>query len=90
MKEVAVGLSLAVVFVLVGAFLLSNSLETLDAQAEKLAIEGGNILHAPFQGYNIAGLENAWGTLIAGIGGIAVIFAVTLVIANVLKKKTKG
>lgn len=86
-KTIAVGLAIALIFVIVGAFILSYSLETLDKQAEKLGVEEKPAWNAPFADYNIQGLENAWGTLIAGIVGVLSLFVVTLAVASLLRKK---
>ena len=62
-------LAIAMIFVLVGVFVLSFSFETLDKQAGKLGSEEKPVYHAPFDGYNIPGLENTWGLLIVGVFG---------------------
>jgi protein-S-isoprenylcysteine O-methyltransferase Ste14 len=86
-KIIMIGLLVAVVFVMIGAFILSYSMETLDKQADKLGAQEKPIWNAPFADYNIPGLENGWGTLIVGVGGVSLLFVVTLVVANLLKKK---
>ena len=86
-KTIAVGLAIAIVFATLGTLIFSNSLETLDVQAERLKIAGENILHSPFPEYTIPGLENVWATILLGIVSTLGIFAVTLIVANLLKTK---
>ena len=86
-KIIMTGLLVAVVFAIVGAFILSYSMETLDKQADKLGVQEKPIWNAPFADYNIPGLQNGLGTLIVGVGGVCLLFVVTLVVANLLKKK---
>jgi len=87
---VITGLALAVLFVILGSFVFATSLETLDAQAEKLGVTSENIVPAPFPEYTFPGFENVWGGVLLGIGATLGIFGVTLVVANVLKKKTQS
>ena|SRR4030042_2982070 len=86
-KTVAVGLAVASAFVVIGNLVFSYALETLDVQAERLGISGENILEAPFPEYTIPGFDNVWGSVLLGIASMLLIFAVTLVVANLLKKK---
>jgi ABC-type molybdate transport system permease subunit len=84
------GLATAVLFVILGTFVFTTSLETLDVQAEKLGVTGENIVPAPFPEYTLPGFENVWGGTLLGIGSTLGIFGVTLALANVLKKKTRS
>jgi len=86
-KTVAVGLAVAAVFVVVGNLVFSYSLETLDVQAERLGVSGESILDAPFPEYTIPGFDSLWGSVLLGIASMLLIFTVTLVVANLLKKK---
>jgi len=86
-KTVAIGLAVAAVFVVVGNLVFSYALETLDVQAERLGVSGESILDAPFPEYTIPGFDNAWGSVLLGIASMLLIFTVTLVVANLLKKK---
>ena len=80
-------LSLAMIFVLVGTFVLSYSFETLDKQAGKLGAEEKPVYKAPFADYNIPGLENTWGALIVGIGGTLGLFCLGLGVAKIVHRK---
>jgi ABC-type phosphate transport system permease subunit len=86
-KTVLIGLVVALIFVLVGVFIFSNSMETLDKQAEQLGVEEKPIYNPPFADYNIPGLDNVWGALIIGIIGTLLLFIAGLGVAMLLKKK---
>ena len=45
------------------------------------------IYHAPFDGYNIPGLENTWGPLIVGVFGTLGLFCLGLVVAKIVHRK---
>ena len=68
-KTILIVLTLAMIFVLVGVFVLSFSFETLDKQADKMGAKENPIYEAPFADYNIPGLDNTWGALIVGVVG---------------------
>ena len=80
-------LAIAMIFVLVGTFVLSYSFETLDKQAGKMNDNETSIYKAPFDGYNIPGLENTWGLLIVGIFGTLGLFCLGLVVAKIVHRK---
>lgn len=80
-------LSIAMIFVLVGVFILSYSFETLDKQAGKLGEAEKPIYHAPLDGYNIPGLENTEGALIVGIVGTLLLCGLSFLVAKILHKK---
>jgi hypothetical protein len=86
-KTVAVGLVVAVIFVVVGNLLFSYALETLDVQAERLGVTEDNILEAPFPEYAIPGFDSGWGNILLGVVSTLLIFTVTLLVASFLKKK---
>jgi len=86
-KTVIVGLTVALVFVLLGVFVFSYGMETLDVKAEQLGMEEQSIYEAPFPDYSIAGLENEWGTLIVGLASTLLLFVAGFGIAKVLKKR---
>jgi hypothetical protein len=86
-KTLIVGLSVALVFVLLGVFCFSYSQETLDVKAEELGLEEQPIYEAPFPDYTLPGLDNVWGALIIGITATLLLFAVGLGVAKVLNKK---
>jgi hypothetical protein len=66
---------------------LSYSFETLDKQAGKLGAEEKPVYHAPFDGYNVPGLENTWGLLIVGVVGTLLLFVMGLVVAKIMRRK---
>jgi len=86
-KTVIVGLTVALVFVLLGVFVFSYGMETLDVKAEELGMEEQPIYEAPFPDYSIAGLENEGGTLIVGLASTLLLFVAGFGIAKVLKKR---
>lgn len=90
-RTVIIGLVIAAVFVILGNLVFSYALETLDVQAELLELAGENFLSAPFPEYTIPGLEeNVWAGILLGVISMLVIFAVTLMVARLLKKKEHG
>jgi len=87
-RTVVTGLVLAALFVIVGNLVFSYALETLDIQAELLELTGENLLTAPFPEYIIPGLEeNVWASILLGIAATFAIFAVTLLVARLLRKR---
>lgn len=86
-KTIIIGLTVALIFVLVGVFVFSYSMETLDKQAEQLGSEEKPVFNPPFADYNIPGLDNVWGGLIVGIMGTLLLFVVSLAVAKLLRKK---
>jgi ABC-type phosphate transport system permease subunit len=86
-KTIIIGLTVALIFVLIGVFLLSYSMETLDKQAEQLGSEEKPLFNPLFADYSIPGLDNVWGGLIVGIGGTLLLFIVSLGVAVLLRKK---
>ena len=86
-KTIVIGLTVALIFVLIGVFLLSYSMETLDKQAEQLGSEEKPLFNPLFADYNIPGLDNVWGGLIVGIMGTLLLFVVSLTVAMLLRKK---
>jgi ABC-type phosphate transport system permease subunit len=86
-KTIIMGLTVALIFVLIGVFILSNSMETLDKQAEQLGTEEKPIFKPPFADYNIPGLDNVWGGLIVGVMGTLLLFVISLAVARLLPKK---
>ena len=89
-NTIAIGLALAVVFVILGGLVFSYSLETLDIQAKKLKISDENIMKSPFPEYTIPGFENAWGSILLGIASTLCIFGLTIVVANLLKRRNQS
>jgi ABC-type phosphate transport system permease subunit len=86
-KTLLIGLVVALIFVLVGVFIFSYSMETLDKQAEQLGVEEKPVYNPPFADYNIPGLDNVWGALVIGIVGTLMLFIVGLGAAILLNKK---
>jgi protein-S-isoprenylcysteine O-methyltransferase Ste14 len=86
-KTIIIGLAVALIFVLIGVFFLSYSMETLDKQAEQLGAEEKPVYTAPFADYAIPGLNSVWGALIVGVIGTILLFIVSLVVAKLLRKK---
>ena len=82
-------LAIAMVFVLVGVFVLSYSFETLDKQAGKMGAQEKHDYSAPFDGYNIPGLENTTGALIIGVGGTLGLFGLGFLVAKLMHKKSQ-
>jgi hypothetical protein len=85
-KLIAIGLTVAIIFVIVGTLVFSYSMETLDVQAEELGSQASNIWNAPFPEYIIVGHENEAYTILLGIISTTAIFAVSLGVAMLLKK----
>lgn len=86
-KTIIIGLTVALIFVLLGVFVFSYSMETLDKQAEQLGAEEQAIYEPPFPDYTIVGLENEWGNLIIGVAGTLLLFAVSFGVAKILRKR---
>jgi amino acid transporter len=86
-KTLLIGLAVALIFVIVGVFAFSYSMETLDKQAEQLGVEEHPIYQPPFPEYSIAGLDSIWGALLIGIAGTLLLFIAGLGAAKILNKK---
>jgi hypothetical protein len=86
-KTILIVLTLAMIFVLVGVFVLSFSFETLDKQADKMGAKENPIYEAPFADYNIPGLDNMWGALIVGVVGTLLLFGLGLIVAKIVRTK---
>lgn len=86
-KTLIIGLTIALIFVLVGVFVLSYSMETLDKQAEQLGNEEKTVYNPPFPDYTIPGLDNGWGALLIGVTGTLLLFVVGLAVAKLMQKK---
>ena len=84
----AIGLSVSLVFVLVGCVWLSNSAETLDEVAEQFGAHDTSVWDAPLANYEIPGLEgNIFGNIALGMGATVFILGLTLVTGRTLKSK---
>jgi hypothetical protein len=86
-KTVIVGLTVALIFVLVGVFCFSYALETLDVKAEELGAQEQPVYEPPFPDYVLPGIDNQWGALVIGIAGTMLLFIVGLGVAKILNKK---
>jgi len=84
---VIVGLTVALIFVLLGVFVFSYAMETLDAKAEQLGVEEHPIYEAPLYDYNLAGNENQWVTLLIAITSTLLLFVAGLAVAKLINKK---
>lgn len=83
---IAIGLSLAVVIVIVGVLVFSYAMETLDVQAKNLGVHDESIYSAPFPDYTIIGFENELGNSLLGITSTFIVFGVTIGVAKMLRK----
>ena len=86
-KTIALVLTIAMAFVLIGVFVLSFSFETLDKQAGVLGAQENPVYNAPFADYTIPGIDSTWGALIIGVLGTLLLFAVSLLIAKIVRRK---
>ncbi|MCW4001467.1 MAG: cobalamin biosynthesis protein CbiN [Candidatus Bathyarchaeota archaeon] len=86
-KTLLVGLTVAIIFVILGVFCFSYAMETLDVKAEELGAEEQPVYEPPLPDYTIPGLENEWGALLLGITSTLLLFGVGLGAAVLLKKK---
>lgn len=86
-KTIIVGLTVALIFVLLGVFIFSYAMETLDVKAEELGATEQPIYEPPFPDYSIVGMENEWGALLIGILGTLLLFIAGLGVAKILNKK---
>ncbi|MEJ5292065.1 MAG: hypothetical protein WHS82_00535 [Candidatus Methanosuratincola sp.] len=83
-SAVALGMFVAAVFVALGTFFFSESLETLDVKAEELGFEGFNLLPAPFPEYAVPGLEDPFVTFLLGIASVVLVLAVSFAVGKLL------
>jgi hypothetical protein len=86
-KTLIIGLTVALLFVVMGVFCFSYAMETLDVKAQELGAKEQTIYEPPFPDYSILGLDSQLGSLVVGIAGTLLIFAVTFGVAKLLKKR---
>jgi H+/Cl- antiporter ClcA len=86
-KTVITGLLVAFIFVLLGVFVFSYAMETLDQQAELLGAQENPAYSAPLADYAIPGVDNVWGALAVGLTSTMLLFGVSFLVAKVLQKK---
>jgi ABC-type phosphate transport system permease subunit len=89
-KTIIVGLAIAMIFVIIGVFVLSYSMETLDKQAEQLGAQENPVYEPPFKDYNIPGLDNVWGALLVGVMGTLLLFGIGFGVAKVMHKRKRN
>ena len=78
------------IFVIIGVFVLSYSMETLDKQAQQLGAQENPVYEPPFKDYNIPGLDNVWGALLVGIVGTLLLFVVAFGVAKAMHKRKRN
>jgi hypothetical protein len=86
-KLVLAGLVVALVFVVLGTFVLSYAYETFDMKAEELGAEEQSIFEAPFADYTLGGSDNQWVALIVGVAATFLLFLAGIAAAKVFQKK---
>lgn len=86
-KLVLFGLAAALVFVILGTFVLSYAYETFDMKAEELGAEEHPIFEAPFADYTIGGSDNQLVALIVGVAGTFLLFIAGIAVAKLFQKK---
>jgi len=86
-KLVLAGLGVALVFVVLGTFVLSYAYETFDMKAEELGAEEQPIFEAPFADYTLGGSDNQWVALIVGVAATFLLFLAGIAAAKVFQKK---
>lgn len=86
-KLVLGGLVVALVFVVLGTFVLSYAYETFDMKAEELGAEEQPIFEAPFADYTLGGSDNQWVALIVGVAATFLLFLGGIAAAKVFQKK---
>jgi hypothetical protein len=88
-KTLIVGLTVAIIFVMLGVFCFSYAMETLDVKAEELGAQEQPIYEPPLPDYTIPGMDNEGGALLLGILSTLLLFIVGLGAAILLNKKKR-
>lgn len=86
-KTLIIGLTAALICVVLGVFVFSYAIETLDVKADELGAEEQHIWTAPFADYTVAGSDSQWIALAVGITATLLIFGVGFGVAKVLRRK---
>ncbi len=86
-KTIIVGLAVAVAFVVLGVFVFSYAMETLDWKAQELGASEQPVWEAPFSDYTLKGSDNQWIALVVGVLATLLLFAVAFGVAKALSKK---
>jgi len=85
-RDLAVGLGVAALFVVLGTFLFGYSMETLDVKAEDLGIEAESLFPSPFPEYVIPGMESDLTNLLLGLVSTLLVFGVAWGVLKALAK----
>jgi hypothetical protein len=86
-RDLAVGLGVAALFVVLGTFLFGYSMETLDVKAEDLGIEAGEaVFPSPFPEYVVPGMETDAVNLVLGLVSTLLVFGVAWGVLKALAK----
>ena len=88
-KTIIVGLAISIIFVLLGVFLFSYAMETLDVKAEELGAEEQPVYEPPIPDYTLPGMENEWGSLLVGITSTLLLFIIAFGVAKILSKEKR-
>lgn len=88
-KTIIIGIGISLIFVLLGVFVFSYAMETLDVKAEELGAEENPIYEPPLPDYTIPGWEDEWGSLLLGVASTLLLFIAGIGVAKLLKKKSK-
>ena len=86
-KILFIGLAVALVCVVLGVFVFSYAMETLDVKAEQLGASEQPVYSAPFADYTLGGSNSPWVALAVGVAATLLIFGVGFGMAKVLRKK---
>lgn len=86
-RTLIVGLIVALIFVVLGVFVFSYAMETLDVKAEQLGAEEQPVWEPPFPDYNVSGSDSQWVALIIGIAATLLLFVAGLAVAKLISKK---
>jgi amino acid transporter len=88
-KTVLVGLSVALILVILGVFWFSYALETLDLKASEMGLEERPVYDPPFPDYSITRFESKWSNLIISVTSTFLLFIVAFAVAKLLSKKSR-
>ena len=86
-KTILVGLAIALAFVVLGVFVFSYAMETLDWKAEELGASEQPVWEAPFYDYTLNGSDSQWVALLVGVVATLLLFVVGFVVAKAFSKK---
>jgi hypothetical protein len=86
-KTLIVGITVAIIFVILGVFCFSYAMETLDVKAEELGAQEQPVYEPPLPDYVIPGMDNEGGALLLGVTSTLLLFVVGFGVAKILGKK---